>query len=158
MNERRLHQFFEVSVLLKGAQAVVECVSGVALAFASHDRITQVVGALTQHELSAHPHDRVAAYLLSSAQQLSAGTQRFYAFYLFSHGLVKIGLVAGLLRKKLWAYPASLVVLGLFIAYQLHRFSVTGGFGLIALTVFDLVVMALIWHEYRVVRRTWRAR
>ena len=61
-------------------------------------------------------------------------------------------MVAALLRNKLWAYPASLVVLGLFIVYQLYRFSDTHGAGLIILTAFDVVVMGLIWHEYRLVR------
>jgi len=77
----------------------------------------------------------------------------FYAFYLLSHGIVKVFLVIGLLRNKLWAYPVSLVVLGVFIVYQLYRFSYTHGFGLMVLTVFDVVVMGLIWHEYRLVRR-----
>ncbi|GAC1575862.1 MAG: hypothetical protein NVS3B5_07120 [Sphingomicrobium sp.] len=45
---------------------------------------------------------------------------------------------------KLWAYPASLVVMGLFIIYQLYRFSYTHGVGLILLTVFDLIVIALV--------------
>jgi uncharacterized membrane protein len=51
------------------------------------------------------------------------------------------------------AYPASLVALALFIAYQIYRFSYTQSAGLIALTVFDVIVMGLIWHEYRLVRR-----
>jgi uncharacterized membrane protein len=66
---------------------------------------------------------------------------------------VKLFLVAGRLRNKLWAYPASLVVMGLFIVYQIYRFSYTHGWGLIVLSVFDIVVIWLIWHEYRVVRR-----
>ena len=58
-----------------------------------------------------------------------------------------------LLREKLWAYPASFAVFGAFIAYQLYRYTFTHGFGLIALTLFDLVVMLLIWHEYRLLKR-----
>ena len=65
---------------------------------------------------------------------------------------MKLLLVIGLLRGKLWSYPASLVVLGLFIAYQLYRFSYTQGIGLIVLTVFDVFVMGLIWHEYKLIR------
>jgi len=42
--------------------------------------------------------------------------------------------------------------LGLFIVYQLYRFSHTHGAGLIALTVFDIFVMGLIWHEQRLIR------
>jgi uncharacterized membrane protein len=88
------------------------------------------------------------------AQNLTVSDKRFYAFYLLSHGLVKVLLVAGLLRNKLWSYPASLVVLGLFIVYQVYRYSYTHGFGLIVLTIFDIVVIGLIWHEYRLVRRS----
>jgi uncharacterized membrane protein len=85
------------------------------------------------------------------AQNYTVSTQHFYAFYLLSHGIIKVALVIGLLRDKLWAYPASLVVLGIFIVYQLYRFSYTQGFGLIVLTVFDVIVMGLIWHEYRLI-------
>jgi uncharacterized membrane protein len=153
MNERHIHQIFEISVLLKGAHALVECISGLALAFVSTTAISSLVNALTQDELIEDPHDYVAAHLLSLAQNFTVSTQRFYAFYLLSHGVIKVFLVIGLLRTKLWAYPVSLVVLGLFIVYQLYRFSYTHGLGLIVLTVFDVIVIGLIWHEYRLARR-----
>ncbi len=47
----------------------------------------------------------------------------------------------------------SLVVLGLFIVYQFYRFAYTHGAGLIVLTVFDVFVVELISHEYRLMRR-----
>jgi uncharacterized membrane protein len=153
MNERRVHQIFEISVLLKGAHALIECIGGLVFAFISTSAIASLVNSLTQEELIEDPNDFVAAHLLNLAQSFTVSTQRFYAFYLLSHGLVKVFLVIGLLRNKLWAYPVSLVVLGLFIVYQLYRFSYTHGFGLIVLTIFDVVVMGLIWHEYRLVRR-----
>jgi uncharacterized membrane protein len=62
-----------------------------------------------------------------------------------------------LLRNKLWAYPASLVILSLFIAYQVYRFSYTHSVGLVVLTAFDLIVMVLIWHEYRLVQKHGKA-
>lgn len=153
MNERRIHQIFEISVLLKGAHALIECIGGLLLVFVSTGAITSLVNALTQEELIEDPNDFVATHLLFLAQNFTVSTQHFYAFYLLSHGIIKVFLVIGLLRNKLWAYPVSLIVLGLFIVYQLYRFSYTHGFGLIALTVFDVIVMGLIWHEYRLVRR-----
>jgi uncharacterized membrane protein len=92
-------------------------------------------------------------HLLVLAQNFSVSSQHFYAFYLLSHGVVKIFLVIGLLKNKLWSYPASLAVMSLFIVYQLYRFFYTRSLGLIVLTVFDLIVMILIWHEYRLLRR-----
>ena len=152
MNERRIHQAFEISLLLKGAHALIECAGGLALALVSTQSIVALVNRFSQDELVENRHDFVANTLLHWAQGFSVQTQHFYAFYLISHGVVKLLLVAGLLRSKLWAYPASLVALALFILYQLYRFSITHGFGLIVLTAFDLVVMWLVWHEYRLVR------
>jgi len=153
LNERRIHQIFEISVLLKGAHALIECIGGLVLAFVSSSAIASLVNTLTQEELIEDPNDFVATHLLSLAQNFTVSSQHFYAFYLLSHGLIKVFLVIGLLRNKLWAYPVSFVVLGLFIVYQLYRYSYTHGIGLIVLTVFDVIVMALIWHEYRLVRR-----
>ena len=153
MNEHRIHQFFQVSVLLKGAHALIECLGGIALALVSTNSIANFVNAITQDELIKDPNDFVATHLLTMAHNFSVQTQHFYAFYLLSHGIVKVALVVGLLREKLWAYPASLIVLTLFVLYQLYRFSYTHGLGLIVLTLFDIVVMGLIWHEYGLMRR-----
>ncbi len=152
MQERRIHQIFEVSILLKGGHALIECLGGILLALVSNQAITNFVGRATQYELSEDPNDLVATYLLHWAQGFSIETRHFYAFYLLSHGVVKLFLVIGLLREKLWAYPASLIVLGLFIAYQIYRFTYTNSPALIALSIFDIVVMGLVWHEYRLVR------
>jgi uncharacterized membrane protein len=156
MNERGVHQIFEISILLKGAHALIECIGGLALAIVGTSTIVSWVNALTQEELIEDPTDFVGTHLASMASNFSVSTQHFYAFYLLSHGIIKVLLVVGLLRNKLWAYPASLVVLGLFIAYQVYRYSYTHGFGLIVLTVFDIFVMWLIWHEYRLVGRHLR--
>ena len=156
MNERNIHRLFEISVLLKGAHAVIEIVGGIAFYLISTDTVLKLVKMATQEELIEDPNDFVATRLLAAAQHFSVESKSFYAFYLLSHGLIKLLLVVGLLRSQLWSYPASLVAMGLFIIYQLYRFSYTHSPGLIALTVFDLVVIALIWHEWRIVRRESR--
>ena len=47
------------------------------------------------------------------------------------------------------AYPVSLVAFAGFIVYQIHRFTFTHSPFLIVLTVFDLIVIVLVWHEWR---------
>ena len=153
MNEHRIHQIFFISVLMKGADALIECIGGFVLALVSTSALTRLVNIITQEELSEDPHDFIATHLLSLAQKFTLSTRHFYAFYLLGHGVIKVFLVLGLLKNKLWAYPLSLVVLGLFIIYQLYRFSYTHSLGLLVLTGFDGVVMGLVWHEYRLVRR-----
>jgi len=153
LNERRIHQIFVISVLLKGVHALVECLGGIALYLVSTDTIVALVSRATQDEIREDRNDFVATHLLGIAQHFSVGTKTFYAFYLLSHGLIKLLLVVGLLTNQRWSYPASLVALAGFIAYQVYRFSYTHSVGLVLLTIFDLFVMALIWHEWRLMRR-----
>jgi uncharacterized membrane protein len=139
MQEKRIHQMFVVSVLAKGLHAMIEIAGGLALYFFSTDTIARWLDEFGRHEWIA--------------RHFPASEQRFYAFYLLSHGLVKVVLVFFLLRERLWAYPASIVVFALFIAYQLYRFSFTHDIGLILLSIFDLFVIALAVHEYRLLRK-----
>jgi uncharacterized membrane protein len=156
MNEQKIHRIFEISVLLKGAHALLEIVGGIVLYLVSTDTVANLVKLLTQEELIEDPNDYVATHLLSMAQHFSVESKSFYAFYLLSHGLIKLLLVVGLLRERMWSYPASLVALGAFIVYQLYRFSYTHSPGLIALTIFDLFVIWLVWHEWRLRLRMQR--
>jgi uncharacterized membrane protein len=142
-----------VSVVLKGLNAALEIVGGVAVLAVSPAFILHIVALLTQDELTEDPRDFVANYLLSAANHMSLGGQLFAAIYLLSHGVIKLGLVWALLKYKLWAYPLSIAVFGAFIVYQLYRFTFTHRPGLIALSAFDLLVISLICFEYRSLKR-----
>jgi uncharacterized membrane protein len=87
--------------------------------------------------------------LLHAAGSLTGSSLEFGALYLVSHGVVKIALVAALLANRLWAYPWMIVFLIAFIAYQIYRTTFAFSIGLVALTVFDLVVVWLTYEEYR---------
>ncbi|MBV9527038.1 DUF2127 domain-containing protein [Sphingomonas sp.] len=153
MQEKRVHQLFVVSVLAKGAHALFEVVAGIALYLVSTATIVNTIDRWSNGEILEDRHDWLASKMLEFARGFSVEQHHFYAFYLLSHGLVKGVLVAGLLREKLWAYPASIVVFTLFIAYQLYHYTQTHDFVLILLTIFDLFVIALAVHEYRLLRK-----
>lgn len=156
LNEHKIHLFFEVSLFLKGAFALLEIIGGFLAYFVPAQFVLGLVAVLTQPELAEDPRDPVANYLLHAAQHLSIGTQHFAALYLLSHGAIKLWLIVGLLREKLWYYPTALIVFGLFIIYQLYRFSFTHSPFLLFLTAVDVVVIALTWHEYRYLKRNAR--
>lgn len=152
IREKGIHEVFVISILLKGVAALSETILGFLLLY-SNDVLDLII-ALVQDELIDDPNDFFASHLQPLlAHTASPETLRFGALYLLSHGIVKLVLVGGLLRDKLWAYPASLAVFTLFIAYQLVRYVHTYSVWLLALTVFDLVVMWLIWHEYRLLQK-----
>src|SRR4051812_41867788 len=124
MPEKRIHQLFVVSVAAKGIHALIEIAGGLALYLFSSDAIGRWIDQIDKSEWLA--------------RHFPLTEQHFFAFYLLSHGLLKVVIVAGLLREKLWSYPASFAIFGLFIAYQLYRYSYTHEIALIALSIFDL--------------------
>jgi uncharacterized membrane protein len=153
MQDKRIHQIFVVSVLFKGIHALIEIAGGIALYLVSTATIVATIQRYSTDELVEDKNDWVATHLLDFARTFSVAEHNFYAFYLLSHGLIKTVLVIGLLRERLWAYPASFAVFGAFIAYQLYRYSFTGDIGLILLSIFDAFVIYLAVHEYRLLRR-----
>ena len=156
-SEEHLHVAFELSLLFKAALAMVETIGGVAAAFVTRQGLLHAVAALTQDELAEDPHDWIAGHLLLWAQHWSVGRQEFVALYLFAHGVVKLTLIAGLLRHRLYYYPAAIAVFGLFIVYQLYRYGHTHSAWLLLITLVDGAVIALTWHEYRFLVRQRRA-
>jgi uncharacterized membrane protein len=146
---RTIHVFFNLSVIAKGIDGALEIVGGVLLFFVSPDRINAVIRVLTQHELSEDPGDLIATYLLNSTHHLTKGVTMFAAAYLLWHGVVKVGLVAALLLKRRWAYPAAIVAFFLFLGYQLYRYTHTHSPALLALSIADVVVIILTWIEYK---------
>lgn len=144
--ERGLHELFEIGVLLKGINAVLELLFGSLLLFVD---VQAIVEALIQNEIIEDPNDFLATHLHSIAGHITPGAEVFSGLYLIAHGVIKIVLVYGLLKNKIWAYPASLTVLALFVAYQGITWVRTHSIALLLLTIFDLSLIALIYHEYR---------
>jgi uncharacterized membrane protein len=144
-----LDQTFEVGIILKGLDGVLEVIGGLLLLIVSPATIDRVVTGLTQHELSEDPNDFLATHLLRTAHGLTGSAVLFGAVYLLAHGLVKVILVTALLKNQLWAYPWMIAFLGVFIAYQLYRLSLKASVGLTALTIFDAVIAWLTYREYR---------
>jgi uncharacterized membrane protein len=144
-----LDWIFEVGIILKGIDGFLETIGGLLLLFVSPATINQLVVNLTQRELSEDPHDFIARHLLHYAHGLTGSAVTLAALYLLAHGVVKIVLVAALLLNHLWAYPWMIGFLLLFIAYQLYRIAVSPTWGLMALTIFDALIVWLTWREWR---------
>jgi uncharacterized membrane protein len=143
-----LHRIFAAGMWIKGLDGVLEIIGGFLLLLISPAALNRLVAALTQHEFVEDPQDRVALALRQAAAHLSANTQLFGSIYLLAHGLVKVGIVVGVLLGRRWAYPAALGFLGLFILYQLYRLGFQYSAGLLLLTLFDIVMLWLTWREY----------
>ena len=144
-----LDRLFEIGIILKGLDGLLETIGGLLLLAVTPATINQLAAALTQHELSEDPHDFIASHLLGYAHGLTGSAVTFAAVYLLLHGITKIVLVAALLRNQIWAYPWMIAFLLIFIGYQLYRIAASPTLALSALTIFDAFIAWLTWREWR---------
>ncbi len=149
LKEEQIHLLFKIGVAIKGIDGALEAIAGFLLFFTTKTALNNLVDWLTAGELQEDPTDFVANHLVAFFHHLSVNTKHFASIYLLTYGIAKLGLVAGLLRGKLWSYPLALIVLGLFLIYQIYRLSHTHSLGLAFLTVIDLAILVLIWRDYK---------
>jgi len=73
----------------------------------------------------------------------------FLAAYLIFWGVVDIFLSACLLKHKLWAFPATLWLIAMFVAYMTYRLTITHSPILLVTILFDVFLIWLINREYK---------
>ena len=148
VKEKYLRDFFDASVILKGVDSVIEIAGGLVLLFVSTARLDAVANFFLQAELVEDPHDAIANFLNNTFHTLVGPAKLFGAIYLLIHGAVKIVLVINLLRNRFWAYPAAIIIFIIFGLYQTYYLFISYSFWLFALTILDVIVIVLTWHEY----------
>ena len=153
-----LRATFRTGITMKGIDGLLETIGGVLLWFISPSALSAPIQALCQHELSRDPHDFIAGHILHISEKLAHRDPLFASLYLLSHGVVKVILAIALWLDELWAYPVAIFVFTAFGVYQTYRYTHTHSFTLLALTIFDAIVVWLTWEEYRVQKAEREAR
>ena len=148
-----LHDSFLVSVVLKLALGIGQLIAAAAVFATSPGQLVTIVAHLTAGELQDDPSSPVAHWLLSAAHSFSIDTQSFYAIYFLGHGCLNAVIAAALLARQQWSYPVSMWVLGGFVVYQLYRFAHVGSAMMLVLSAFDLLIILLVWQEYKTLKR-----
>jgi uncharacterized membrane protein len=143
------HLLFLVGLFFKGLDGILEITGGLILLLLKQGTIVRYVSVFFRNELAEDRDDIVANYLIHLVAGLSQSTEFFAGIYLLGHGIVKAGIVTGLLLRKLWVYILAEIVLAIFIVYQLYRYSHTYSTVLLFLTIVDFFIIFLIWTEYK---------
>lgn len=148
-NFKLVHRVFKITTLIKGIYSFLETLIGFLLLFISTNSLFTFFQNLFGTELIEDPHDVLANFFVNNAGTLTNSLKEFIALYLIIHGLIKVGLIAALWLEKPKAYPVAGIVFTLFIAYQIYKYVSSPSWILIFLTVLDLVVIVLIYFEYK---------
>src|ERR1035437_5232202 len=151
--ETEIHEIFDASLLLKGIHALIEITGGFVFMFVSKAVIVNFVNFFIKDEITEQPNNHILNYISQITAHFTGSAKSFAIIYLISHGIINGFIVISLWKEKLWAYPVSFVVLGVFGIYQLYQYSFNHSVWLLALTILDAVIILLVWHEYRVVKK-----
>jgi len=148
-----LDKTYEIGIIIKGIDGVLELVGGLLILLLSPATINSLTRFLTENELAKDPHDFVSTHILHYGNELATGHTGFAALFLLTHGIVKVALVTALLLQRFWAYPWALVALTLFLVYQLYLMVVQPTYAMAFLTVLDAAIIWLVWREWQKVKR-----
>lgn len=142
------HQLFRYGIFVKGFLGVWEIVLGSALLFAGNKMFFALTLFLSRRELKEDPHDFFVSFLDQTSRHIFLDAKIFAAGYILTHGILNIFLAIQLYRDKHWAYIAAIMVMVTFVLYQIYRIGIHHSFFLVAITLFDILFIALIWNEY----------
>src|SRR6267378_1908770 len=84
----KIHIAFEIGVVLKGINGLLELIGGFVLLWIGPGTLQNLMARLTQNELIEDPRDFIATQLREAAGHLSANAQLFAAIYLLAHGVI----------------------------------------------------------------------
>ena len=147
-----VHRLFRVGVLIKGMHGLIELTGAVLIYLTSGSTLLNIVTSITTNELTEDPNDLLANFLLQTTSHVSQGAKDFAALYLLVSAIVNLLLTAGLLAEKKKAFPAAIGIIALFILYQSYLFIHTHSPWLVVLTLYDCVIIVLIYLEHK---RNW---
>jgi len=86
---------------------------------------TDLFKSLMRHEIVEDPNDILVRIAEAGLAHGSFMVTRFLAAYLGFWGVIDIGLSTALLKNLRWAFPVSLTLIGLFLVYEVQRFTHT---------------------------------
>jgi uncharacterized membrane protein len=139
---------FLIGVALKAIDGLVEVVFGILLLVVGPAQLLHVAQALTAEELQEDPDDFTAHLVLRAASALTPSGARVAAAYLLLHGIVKLVIVAAVIRGSARVYPWVIGALGAFLVWQVVELVIHPTVGIVVLTVLDALIIALTWREW----------
>ena len=152
MTDQFNHRLFIVTIAAKGMLGVLQVLIAIVLYLGALQYLPSFAQWLVQNELAENPNDYIALKILQIAGSAPGTGTAFYTTYFAAHGLLHIAAVAALLSGARWANHAAVIVLSIFIIYQVIEWMSVGGLMLIVLTVIDLAVIYLTVREHRQTR------
>ncbi|MDQ4116765.1 MAG: DUF2127 domain-containing protein [Actinomycetota bacterium] len=146
-------RLYRLALVIKGVDGAAELIGAAVLLLVSGQAVHRLVADVLARDLVGPPDGTLARHLVAGTEEFASGNRTFAVAYLGLHGVLKLLLVMALLRQWMRAYPLAIVVLGVFVVYELYRAVHTGSVVLPVLAALDIAIIVLVVREYRLLRR-----
>lgn len=146
-------RLFRIALVVKGVDGALELIGAAVLLVISGQAVHRLVADVLARDLIGPPDGTLARHLVAGTDEFASGNRTFAVAYLGLHGVVKLLLVVALLRRWTPAYPVAVVVLGVFVVYEIYRAVHTGSIVLPFLAALDVAIIVLVVREYLALRR-----
>jgi uncharacterized membrane protein len=110
--------------------------------------LIEVVSTLMRHELVEDPSDILYSFITGVLINHPLYITYFLALYFIFWGVLDVVLSYNLIKHRLWAFPASFLLICLFAIYEAIRFSYTHSFILLGVILLDTIILWIIWREF----------
>jgi len=135
---------FQTGIWLKSFAGFAEIIAGIILAVVGKSFVFFI-----QQEILAKFSGFFIDFLMRASNDFLGELHFFTIIYLFFHGFVNVFMAINLLKGKLWAYPWAIWMFSVFLIYQIYKYVQTHPTWLLLLTIFDILVVIIIFIEYK---------
>jgi uncharacterized membrane protein len=147
-------RMFAVAIAIKGIDGGLQFLGALLLMVIPPTLITGAANMIITRDLLGDPNGTLSTHLAEAADHFANGSSRWFAIvYLLAHGVIKLVLVWALVKRVMWMFPVSMLVLAGFVVYEVWRAVHTHSIALPIFAAIDVVIIVLIYREYRKLHR-----
>lgn len=156
LSREHFKRLFDVTLIVKGVAAVIDLVAAAVIFTTGNELVVRFFAKVTTLMTDFEGDGVISQYMSLQPGVVTTFDIWFITGYLAFHGIVNLILVEGIWFRRQWAYSKAMRILLFFFAYECFRLLFVWSYWLFIITLYDLVVILLLYNEYRHAEREKR--
>ncbi len=149
LSREHFKRLFDVTLIIKAIAAVIDLVAAAVIFTTGSELVVRFFAKVTTLMTDFEGDGVISQYMSLQPGMISTFDIWFITGYLAFHGILNLILVEGIWFRRQWAYTKAMRILLFFFAYQCLRLMFVWSYWLFVITLYDLVVILLLYNEYR---------
>jgi uncharacterized membrane protein len=147
-----VHRAFWWSLFIKGLDGLLQLIGGIAVLVAEPGTLGRTYRYFSRFLVGHRAHNPEADFIREAATSFHISVPILVSIYLLANAAIKLLLVYGLFKERLWVFPAAFVGFGILFSLEAYRISVHFHWGILILMCISIFVITMVALEYKKVR------